>query len=81
MATQSPDLPQLQIIATDVSVDDYMDRFAKNGFDYVEGVVYKVAPSGLRHEDVRDHLHLLFQFYLDAKRIGRVRGEPYVTPQ
>lgn len=78
MVSQSPSVVKPQIIAEGVSLEQYLEVYAERGAEYVEGDVIQMAPIGLRHEDVRDYLRLLFQFYLDLNPIGRVRGEPYV---
>ncbi len=66
------------IMATDVSLEDYMEHYAELGCEWVEGVVYKVTPIGLYHEEIRDYLRLLLQIFFSFKPIGRVLGEPFV---
>ncbi len=69
---------QPQIVATDVSVEDYLEHYAAQGMELVEGVVIKMPPIGLRHEEIRDYLRLLFQMYFTLNPVGRVLGEPFV---
>lgn len=69
---------QPQIVATDVSVEDYLENYAAQGMELVEGVVIKMPPIGLRHEEIRDYLRDLFRAYFSLKQIGRVFGEPFV---
>lgn len=66
------------IVATDVSLDDYMEHYAALGMEWVEGVVYSMAPIGLKHEEIRDYLRGLLQAYFSLRPIGRVVGEPFV---
>lgn len=69
---------QPEMLARNVSLEDYMEHYAALGAEWVEGDVIKMPPIGLRHEEVRDYLRLLFQTYFSFKPIGRVLGEPFV---
>jgi Uma2 family endonuclease len=66
------------ILATNVTLEEYMERYAEQGCEWVEGTVYKLAPIELRHEEIRDYLRSLIQAYFALKPIGRVLGEPFV---
>lgn len=65
-------------VASGVSLEEYLEKYAEAGCEYVEGAVIKVTPIGLIHEELRDFVRLLFQVYFSLKPIGRVLGEPFV---
>ena len=70
-------------VATDVddlevSLEDYMEHYAEHGYEWVEGKVIKVAPIGLRHEEIRDYLRDILKAYFILNPIGRVVGEPFM---
>lgn len=66
------------ILATNVTLEEYMEQYAELGCEWVEGTVYKLAPIELRHEEIRDYLRDLLRAYLSLNPIGRVLGEPIV---
>ncbi|MCU0513148.1 MAG: Uma2 family endonuclease [Anaerolineae bacterium] len=68
----------LTILAANVSAEVYMEKYAEPGCEWVAGVVYKMAPVGLRHENIRDYLRDLLRIYFAFNPIGQVRGEPFV---
>lgn len=79
-----PDAPQQRyVVASDVSLEDYLDHFAERHCEYVDGEVIAVMPIQLRHEQLRDYLRLLFQYYLSMTSSGMVLGEPFImrTPK
>lgn len=66
------------LTTTEVSLDEYMEKYAQYGYEWVEGKVIKLTPIGLRHEKIRDYIRLLLQTYFAFKNIGDVLGEPFV---
>jgi Uma2 family endonuclease len=67
-----------EIVATGVSADDYLARYAETFHEWVEGVVIKMTPVTLRHDALTTFLRLLLAAYFDLKPIGRVLGQPFV---
>lgn len=66
------------VLATDVSLAEYMDHYAALGCEWVEGIVYKMAPIGLRHENIRDYIRDVLRAYFYLNPIGKLVGEPFV---
>jgi Uma2 family endonuclease len=68
------------IVARDVSFDDYMARYAHDFHEWVEpgGVVFKMSPIHIRHDEITAHLRLLLKAYFSLRPIGRVIGAPFV---
>ncbi len=66
------------ILATDVTLEQYMDQYAEMGCEWVEGTVYKLAPVGIGHEEIRNYLRDLLRACFSLNPIGRVLGEPIV---
>jgi Uma2 family endonuclease len=67
-----------EIVATGVSADDYLARYAETFHEWVEGVVIKMTPVTLRHDALTTYLRLLLTAYFDLNPIGRVLGQPFV---
>lgn len=78
MVTEISVNPTTNIVAIDVSLEDYMEQYAALGMEWVEGTVYSMAPTGLKHEEIRDYLRDLLRSYFSLRPIGRVVGEPFV---
>lgn len=71
-------LPAGQIVASGVSVDEYMAQYAATHHEWVEGVVIKMTPVTLRHDALSSYLRMLLAAYFELNAIGTVLGEPFV---
>jgi Uma2 family endonuclease len=71
-------LPAGEIIAMDVSEDTYMQHYAENFCEWVDGVVIKKSAITLKHDDITSYLRGLLRAYLALKPVGRVVGAPFV---
>ncbi len=67
-----------EIIATDVSLEDYMAHYAAQHCEWIEGAVIRMAPATLEHNDLLYYLYNLFSAYFELKPLGRVVGQPFV---
>lgn len=67
-----------QVVAVDVSLEDYMANYAGDFCEWVEGVVIDVAGSELRHVSLTFYLQTLLSVYFELRPIGRVIGMPFV---
>jgi Uma2 family endonuclease len=67
-----------EIIATDVTLEAYMEHYAANYCEWVEGVVIKMSPVHLRHDDLFQYFILLLRIYFGFKRSGKVKVAPFV---
>jgi len=73
-----PFIPLGRIIAKDVSIDDYMEKYAQFHCEYVEGYVVYMSPSSIGHVDLFQYLLYLFGAFFEPRPIGRVISQPFV---
>jgi Uma2 family endonuclease len=66
------------IVATGVSEAEYMERYAADFCEYVEGVVFRMMPVTLQHDDITRYLRLLLDTYFALRPLGRALAAPYV---
>lgn len=71
-------LPSGRIIATDVSEDEYMDQYAADFCEWVDGVVIKMMPVTQRHDMLTRYAAMLLEAYFALKPIGRIHQAPFV---
>jgi Uma2 family endonuclease len=64
--------------AVQVSVEEYMERYAEHHYEWVKGVAIKMSPISLRHALLVDYLRDVLHAYFALNPIGRVLGEPFV---
>ena len=86
MVAQEPAERQIEIsasvlenaIASDVSLDDYLEHYAADHCEWVEGWVIKMAPATLKHNKLMQYLYNLLDVYFTLKPIGQVISQPFV---
>ncbi len=66
------------VIALDVSLDEYMEVYAAQHCEWVEGVVIKVSPSKLEHVRLIQYFVMLINAYLEIKPVGTLVVQPFV---
>ncbi len=67
-----------EIIATGVSEEDFMARYAGHFCEWVDGKVIKMSPVREEHNELSQFLIILFKTYFALRPIGVLRTEPYV---
>jgi Uma2 family endonuclease len=67
-----------EIVATDVSYEDYLEYYAENFHEWDNGVVVKMSPVQKRHAQLTAYLLRLFEAYFELRPIGEVIGAPFV---
>ncbi len=67
-----------EIVATEVSAEDYLAQYAETFHEWVEGVVIKMSPVTLQHDALSSYLRVLFAAYFELSPIDRVLGRPFV---
>ncbi len=77
-ATRLTVIPEKYVVATGVSADEYLVTYAGDHHEWVQGVVIRMTPITLKHEELVTYLKQLFSAYFALKPIGRVLGEPFV---
>jgi Uma2 family endonuclease len=71
-------LPAGEIVATDVSAEDYLAQYAEHFCEWVKGVVIKMSPESLRHALLIKYLMYLLDAYFELNPIGRTLTGPFV---
>lgn len=71
-------LPSGEIVATGISAEEYLERYAESHHEWVKGAVIKMTPVSLHHAQLVDYLRDLFRAYFDLNPVGLVVGEPFV---
>jgi len=66
------------VVATDVSLEDYMEHYAEQSCEWVEGVVIKMAATTLKHDVLSYYLRQCFTAYFELRPIGQLRSQPFV---
>lgn len=69
---------QDEIVATGVSIEDYMEHYAGQHCEWVEGTVIKMSPGSLQHTKLIYYLYLLFDAFFELRPIGEAIGQPFV---
>jgi Uma2 family endonuclease len=67
-----------EVIASEVSWDDYMRLYAADHAEWIEGEVVRMSPVTYTHNRLSLLLSSLLQFYLDATDEGELMREPFV---
>lgn len=70
--------PAGNIIAENVSAEEYMDRYAEHFCEWVEGYVIKMSPIHVRHFIVTDYLATSFRIYCRRTKVGVYRVAPFL---
>ncbi|MBL8165682.1 MAG: Uma2 family endonuclease [Anaerolineae bacterium] len=68
----------LQIIATGVSEAEYMERYAEQFCEWVEGNVIKMSPVHERHDKLSRYAIRLLETFFELRPIGHIRIAPFV---
>lgn len=66
------------IVAENVSEEDYMRVYAASFHEWIRGDVIKMPPVTLKHDNLTDYLRDLFKAYFSLKPIGKIIGAPFV---
>lgn len=75
-------IPKMSLPATPpqttISVDDYMEQYADQYYEWVKGALVPMAPVGLNHDQITAYLRHCFEIYFSLKPLGIVVGQPFV---
>jgi Uma2 family endonuclease len=72
------------VIATDTSFDDYMEKYAEDHTEWIEGMVIKLSPVTRKHDLIDGFFYLLLRIFLNRTGLGIVLRSPFVmkiTPE
>jgi Uma2 family endonuclease len=67
-----------EIVALGVSADEFMEKYAADHHEWVQGAVIKMSPATSVHYELVIYLTVLLKTYFEVNPIGIVRGEPFV---
>ena len=67
-----------EVVAVDVDESTYMEMYAESFHEWVDGVVTKMSPVTLKHNNLTGYLYELLRAYFHLKPIGLVVTEPFV---
>ncbi len=70
--------PPGNIIAHDVPFDEWMEKYAEDHTEWVEGGVIKLSPVTEDHDGLFRFFIVLLEFFLAETRLGIVRAAPFV---
>jgi Uma2 family endonuclease len=70
--------PPKNLVATGVSIEEYMDRYAADFNEWVKGDVFKMSPVSDWHDEITGYLREIFRAYFALNPIGRVKSAPFV---
>lgn len=66
------------VLASDLSFEEYLVAFDGQFAEWVEGVVIRMTPVNEQHDRVFQLLMMLIRAYLDVRPVGRLFVAPYV---
>ncbi|MEL6149211.1 MAG: Uma2 family endonuclease [Chloroflexota bacterium] len=66
------------VVATEVTWDDYMARYAHDFHEWVGGEVVKMSPIHTKHNQISRYLIMLLDAYLTVKPVGVLENAPFV---
>lgn len=66
-----------EIIATDVSFEEYLEKYAGMHCELVGKDVIKVSPASLKHNSLMMYLHSLLAAYFELRPVGIVIIQPF----
>jgi Uma2 family endonuclease len=67
-----------EIVAVGVTLEDYMEHYAADHCEWIEGVVIRVSPSELTHTKLIHYLYQLIDAFFELRPLGTVIGQPFV---
>jgi hypothetical protein len=67
-----------EVIAIDVTADDYMELYAEYFCEWVDGVVSKKASVNLQHMFLWQYVDFLIRAYLEQTELGMILSAPFV---
>jgi Uma2 family endonuclease len=67
------------VVATGVSLEDYLAHYAADFCEWIDGVVIRMSPAELKHNKLIAYLLKLFEAYFELRPIGEVVFAPFVV--
>ena len=70
--------PSGKIIATGVSEEEYLDKYAEQFCEWVTGTVIKMAPASARHDETSRYGARLLEAYFELRPVGVLHQMPFL---
>ena len=70
--------PSGKIVATGVTEEEYLEKYAEHFCEWVNGTVIKMAPATFRHNSLIGYLATLLDAYFELNPIGVVAQSPFL---
>ena len=70
--------PPKNIVATGVSIAEYMEHYAADFHEWVKGDVLKMSPVSSWHDLLTNYLRQVLDAYFALNPIGKVKSAPFV---
>lgn len=70
--------PTGEIVASGVSFEEYLQKYAADFHEFVKGNIIRMPPIHERHDQLTRYTAMLFEAYFDLRPIGKIRQEPFV---
>jgi Uma2 family endonuclease len=67
-----------EVIAQQISEDDYMALYAEHFCEWIQGTVIKMSPVTAEHDDLTIYLRQLLNAYFALRPLGFVKNAPFV---
>lgn len=71
-------IPSGEIIATDVSAEEYEEKYASHFCEWVNGTVIKMSPVKEKHDKLSRYFAKLLEAYFELRPIGQIRQAPFL---
>ena len=75
---ESVRVPSGEIVATDVSAEEYMQHYAADFHEWVKGTVVKMSPVSHTHNKLSKYFTHLFDAYFTLQPVGTLMLQPFV---
>jgi Uma2 family endonuclease len=66
-----------RVVATGIPWETYMERYAAQFCEWVEGTVFAMSPVSEQHDNLTRYLALLLCAYLELRPLGHIRQAPF----
>ncbi|MCC6804840.1 MAG: Uma2 family endonuclease, partial [Anaerolineae bacterium] len=70
--------PSGEIVATGVSEEEYLEKYAAHFCEWVDGMVIRMAPATGKHDELLRFGARLLEAYFEANPIGLIRQAPFL---
>lgn len=71
-------IPSGEIVATDVSAEEYEEKYASHFCEWVNGTVIKMSPVKEKHDKLSRYFAKLLEAYFELRPIGQIRQAPFL---